>query len=142
MNIAYPLTIYYDAACPMCKTEMETLKESDLESKLILVDCSNPNMQAPASCPVTRKAMMERIQAQDAIGRWINGVEVFQAAYAAAGFDRLSKLFGNATLRPLLSRLYPWVADNRHWLSKTPTPYLLNRTLRFFANRNTSRMGG
>ena len=136
MNITYPLTIYYDASCPMCRTEMETLKETDFDNKLILVDCSNPNMDVPASCPATPEAMMERIHAQDASGQWIKGVHVFAVAYNSAGFEKLGRMWGSTMLRPLLSHAYPWIADNRHWLSKTPIPYLLNMTLRALASSN------
>lgn len=134
-TIQYPLTIYYDASCPLCKTEMETLKEADASNKLILVDCANVDMAMPASCPATRKAMMERIHAVDSNGQWIKSVDVFSAAYSASGFKKLGKLWGNKTLRPFFNRAYPWVADNRNWLSKTPLPYLLNRFLRFSTKR-------
>lgn len=130
MQITYPLTIYYDASCPMCATEMHTLKETDFNNKLILVDCSAANFNEPASCPATREAMMERIHAQDACGKWLKGVDVFAVAYEVTGFTKLSKIWGSKTLKPLLSRAYPWVADNRHWLSKTPLPIVLNKFLR------------
>lgn len=129
-NIQYPLTIYYDAACPMCKNEMETLKETDVDNKLILVDCSNTNLKVPATCPVSRETMMERIHAVDARGQWIKSTEVFAMAYAASGYQTIAKIWANKQLSPLLSKLYPWVADNRYWLSKTPLPYLFTQTLR------------
>ncbi len=135
MNIQYPLTIYYDASCPLCKTEMETLKETDVDKKLILIDCSNTNMSMPAHCPVTRELMMARIHAVDAKGLWLKGTDVFAIAYSASGFKRLGKLWGSKTLNPIFSRAYPWVADNRHWLSKTPLPYVLNKFLRLSAKR-------
>lgn len=133
MNITYPLTIYYDASCPICKTEMETLKELDTQNKLILIDCANQNTAVPASCPVSREAMMERIHAIDAGGVWVKGIDVFAAAYDSAGFKRLSQFWGSSLLRPILTRAYPLIADNRQWLSKTPLPFLLNRALRHLA---------
>jgi predicted DCC family thiol-disulfide oxidoreductase YuxK len=133
MNIRYPLTIYYDASCPMCKTEMETLKETDTDNKLILVDCSKADLTIPPSCPVSRDVMMARIHAIDANEKWIKSTDVFAAAYSASGFKKLGKLWGSKTLNPLFSRAYPWVADNRYWLSKTPLPYILNKFLRFSA---------
>ncbi len=131
MLIVYPLTIYYDGACPMCKSEMETLKETDFDEKLILVDCSNTNLTIPDSCPVSRVAMMERIHAVDANGKWIKSTDVFAAAYAASGYQTIAGLWTHKKLKPLFSKLYPWVANNRHWLSKTPLPYLLTQLLRF-----------
>lgn len=132
-NITYPLTIYYDAACPICASEMHTLKETDTHNKLILVDCSADSFNEPASCPVNRAAMMARIHAVDAKGQWIKGVDVFAIAYTASGFKTLGKIWGSKTLNPLLSRAYPWIADNRYWLSKTPLPFLLNKALRLSA---------
>jgi predicted DCC family thiol-disulfide oxidoreductase YuxK len=132
-SIQFPLTIYYDASCPLCASEMHTIKETDFENKLILVDCSSQAFNEPDFCPTTKEIMMERIHAQDATGNWIKGVDVFAAAYGASGFSSLAKIWGSKTLRPILSRAYPLIADNRHWLSKTPLPYLLNGLLRFCA---------
>ena len=127
--IAYPLTIYYDASCPLCRTEMHSLKQADTAHQLILVDCSPVEMQVPDSCPVTREALMDRIHAQDAEGRWISGVEVFAAAYTVTGFSKLGKFWSSPTLRPFLQRAYPWVAKHRFWLSKTPLPWLMQQLL-------------
>jgi predicted DCC family thiol-disulfide oxidoreductase YuxK len=132
-NIAYPLTIYYDASCPLCRAEMHTIKETDFENKLILVDCSADEFAEPAFCPTDKASMMERIHAQDAAGQWIKGVDVFEIAYKAAGFNKLGQFWGSRTLRPILSRAYPFIADNRHWLSKTLLPYALNKLLRTIA---------
>lgn len=68
-SIQYPLTIYYDAACKMCKAEMEKLKETSVENELILVDRSNTNLKVSATCRVTREAMMERIHTIDTNGQ-------------------------------------------------------------------------
>lgn len=133
VNITYPLTIYYDAACPICASEMHTLKETDKHNKLILVDCSADDFEEPASCPANKAAMMARIHAVDAAGKWIKAVDVFAIAYTASGFKTLGSIWGSKTLRPLLSHAYPWIADNRYWLSKTPLPFLLNKMLRLSA---------
>jgi len=133
MHITFPITIFYDASCPICATEMHTIKETDFHNQLILIDCSNQDFKEPAFCPSTKDIMMERIHAVDATGQWIKGVDVFQVAYQAAGFHQLSRFWGSKTLRPILSRAYPWIADNRHWLSKTPVPYLMHKILKMFA---------
>jgi hypothetical protein len=62
--------------------------------------------------------MLERVHARDAAGRWFRGVDVFQVVYEAAGFTWLARLLGSRRLRPLLDRLYPWIAANRYRLSR------------------------
>jgi hypothetical protein len=62
--------------------------------------------------------MLERIHARDAAGRWFRGVDVFEVVYDVAGFTRLARLLGSRRLRPLLDRIYPWIAANRYRLSR------------------------
>lgn len=117
MNVAWPLTVYYDASCPLCRTEIETLKARDGCDRLRLVDCSPPSFGSPGD-GVTRDDLMSRIHARDSRGRWLRGIDVFAAAYAAAGMRRVAALYASPLLRPLLDRAYPWVADHRMLLSR------------------------
>jgi predicted DCC family thiol-disulfide oxidoreductase YuxK len=117
---AFPLTIYYDASCPLCASEMQTLKARDPQNLLVLADCSAAAFD-PQPCAregVTRAQMLERIHARDAAGRWFRGVDVFEVVYDVAGFTRLARLLGSRRLRPLLERIYPWIAANRYRLSR------------------------
>ncbi len=120
MNIAYPLRIYYDNSCPLCRTEMHTLKQYDIQQRLELVDCSPPDFSDEFSenAGYQRAAMMKLIHARDAQGRWLIGVAVFEAAYGATGIMGMEKMWANPVLRPLWDRIYPWIADNRMFLSK------------------------
>ena len=99
---------------------MHTLKDADLSGEIVLVDCSDARFDATplTQAGINRDAMLQLMHAQDATGRWLIGVEVFVAVYGAAGFDALSRLWGNRWLRPLWDRLYPWVARNRYGLSR------------------------
>lgn len=134
-EITFPLTIYYDASCALCRTEMEAIKAADRHEQLLLVDCSHTGMAPPASCPVTREAMMSRIHAQDATGQWISGIDVFAVAYSVTGYTTLATFWSSRRLRPILSRLYPLVADHRWWLSKTPLPKCMDFFLRKLAKK-------
>ncbi|HTP99073.1 MAG TPA: DUF393 domain-containing protein [Casimicrobiaceae bacterium] len=126
MKLEYPLTVYYDASCPLCRAETEALKARDAGDALRLVDCSCADFEGPVD-GVTRERMMARIHARDSAGRWIRGMDVFAAVYAAAGLRLLARLFASRALRPLFDRLYPWVADHRRELSRfgLPRPFRL-----------------
>src|SRR5258706_8250320 len=123
---SFPLTIYYDASCPLCASKMHALKQADTNGSLILADCSESDFDARpfAACGVTRESMLQLIHARDAEGRWLIGVDVFEAAYGTVGFAALASLWGNRRLRPFLERLYPWVARNRYALSRFGLPKL------------------
>lgn len=125
-SVNFPLTIYYDASCPLCANEMHALKTSDVSGKLILVDCSSPAFDnGPfAGSDVTRESMLQLIHARDAEGRWFRGVDVFEIAYDAAGFALLARLWGHRWLRPWWDKLYPCIARNRYALSRMGLPYL------------------
>lgn len=120
MTIAYPLRIYYDASCPLCRTEMNTLKQYDVKQRLHLVDCSplDFNDELAKQAGYERAAMMRLIHARDASGQWLIGVSVFEAAYGATGIIGMEKMWANPMLRPLWDRIYPWIADHRMGLSK------------------------
>jgi predicted DCC family thiol-disulfide oxidoreductase YuxK len=117
--VLFPLTIFYDASCPMCATEMHVLKSRDTGNCLDLVDCSAPGFDESvlAGLPIRRKDLMTLIHARDAHGRWYVGIDVFEIAYRAAGLEMLAGVWGSRRLRPLLHRIYPWIARNRQILS-------------------------
>lgn len=119
MNANWPLVIYYDASCPLCREEMHALKDHDSQSRLTLVDAS-PAGFADAhleAAGIARADLMRLIHARDAAGRWFIGVDVFELAYAAAGLHGMARLWANPRLRPVWTRLYPWVARFRQPLS-------------------------
>jgi len=123
MKLDYPLTVYYDASCPLCRAEIETLKARDAGDALRLVDCSSADFEGPVD-GVSRDRMMARIHARDSAGRWLAGMDVFAAVYAAAGLRVLARLYANRLLRPLFDALYPWIADHRQGLSRFGLPRL------------------
>jgi len=134
-SVQYPLTIYYDASCPMCREEMDLIKSKDTHNQIILADCSAAGFETPASCPATREAMMDRIHAVDASGKWLKSTDVFAVAYATIGADKIAKFWGSKLLQPLFKVVYPMVADNRKWLSKTPFAAIVSWLLQRLLNR-------
>ena len=129
MTIRYPLTIFYDASCPMCSGEMQALKSRDRQGRLELVDCAAPDFDecVLAGTPIKRSDLMGLIHARDAHGRWFVGMDVFELAYRAAGFESLADAWGDRRWRPLFDRVYPWIARYRQGLSRLG----FNRLVRF-----------
>jgi predicted DCC family thiol-disulfide oxidoreductase YuxK len=112
---AYPITVYYDASCALCRAEIEAMQSRDVHERLRLVDCSAGDFVAPEG--TSRDALMSRIHARDANGVWLRGIDVFAAVYEAGGFPRLARIYRSRLLRPLFDRAYPWIADHRQLLS-------------------------
>lgn len=132
-NAAYPLTVYYDASCPLCKAEIESLKAMDEQGCLELKDCSGAGFcDADAEQDsISQPSMMRAMHVRDADGNWHQGIDSFIAVYRAVGMERVARMYSNPKLRPLWDRLYPWVARNRQWLSKfglhRPFAWLIRR---------------
>ena len=115
-----PLTVYYDASCPLCVTEMHALRELDWRGRLKLVDCSPPAFDDREATRdgMTREQLMDLIHVRDPEGRWLVGMDAFEAVYASAGLARVARVWGDRRWRPLLDRIYPWIARHRQFLSR------------------------
>lgn len=114
--VIFPLTIFFDGSCPLCTREIQLLTRFDTQQQLRVVDCSAADF-APVD-GYAREAMMALIHARDAEGLWLIGTPVFAAAYRATGFASIATLWGSPRLQPMWGVVYPWIANNRMWLSK------------------------
>jgi predicted DCC family thiol-disulfide oxidoreductase YuxK len=128
MNPAYPLTIYFDASCALCNSEMQNIKLHDTGNALLLIDCSAPDFDdRPFHAEgITRDTMMNCLHAQDANGQWIKGVAAFEVIYRSVGMASIATLWGHPLTRPLAERAYPWVVKHRHALSALGLHKLFN----------------
>ena len=115
-TVHYPMTIFYDASCPLCTREVTILKRYDQGDQIRLVDCSPTDFAAVEG--YGRDAMMRLIHSRDAAGQWLVGAPVFAAAYRASGFASIASLWGSPRLQKFWAVVYPWIADNRMLLSK------------------------
>jgi len=127
MSATYPLTIFYDASCKLCSTEMNGVKQLDLQNQLILTDCSGQDFDDGPylSDGVSQESMMKCMHVKDATGSWYKGVDAFELIYNTVGLPTIAKLWSHKLTRPFTERAYPWVVRNRHFLSKIGLPFLL-----------------
>ena len=126
MNTIYPLTIYFDASCRLCNSEMQNIKLHDTNNQLILIDCSTPTFnETPFHAEgITKILMMNRLHAQDANGKWLVGVDAFEVIYRTVGMASIATLWGGRFTKPLAKKMYPWVVKHRYALSKIGLPEL------------------
>lgn len=131
------IAVYYDASCPLCRSEMDALVAADTEHRIELRDCSPPGFDDPhvRAAGISRDALMDALHVRDERGAWHVGVDGFVVAYRAAGIETMARFWGNPLLKPLWVRLYPWIARNRQPLSKLG----LGRAFEFLVRRAAFR---
>ena len=123
-NLAtFPITVYYDHSCMLCRSEILHMKARDTRAALVLVDCSIATFDDSA-LPVSQAQLMDCIHAQDAQGRWLKATEVFIAIYREVGLNRVASAWRLG--KPLAEKMYPWIVRNRHWLSKLGIHHMFN----------------
>jgi predicted DCC family thiol-disulfide oxidoreductase YuxK len=108
----WPLTVYYDGACPICRREIALMRRLDRAGRLQLVDFSTPGF-SEQECGLSCERLSAVIHARWADGRVIEGVEVFRAMWTAAGWGGLASLSRWPWFDRLLVRGYAWFAANR-----------------------------
>jgi predicted DCC family thiol-disulfide oxidoreductase YuxK len=140
---AYPLRVYYDRSCPVCRAEIHALKAEDHRERLQLVDCSAEGFTDDIASRdgKSQQAMMKAIHVVDAQGRWHTAADAFAAIYAAAGIERMARFWAAPSLRPLLDRIYPLMAYCRPVLSVLGLHRLIGWFTRRAARRAAERSG-
>jgi len=135
-EVAYPLVLYVDDACPLCHAEMTGLLariagDDRRRGCLRVLDASAPGFHEAAAdaAGLSQAALLHRLHARDAQGRWLVGVPVFAAAYEAADVAWMARLLRIRWLRPLWNAGYALVADHRWLLVKLGAPRLLAHLL-------------
>ncbi len=123
MSKIYPLTLFYDATCPVCALEMDHLRARNHAAKLVFVDISAPGFDAVPD-GVTLVQMDAEIHALCADGSLLRGVEVLRLAYAAVGLGWVLGPTGWAPLRPLFDRGYRLFARHRRRISGAAAPLI------------------
>jgi len=134
----YPLTVFYDGACPICSLEMDELRVRDRAGRLVLVDIAAPGFD-PAASGATLGALNAEIHARTADGRMLRGVEVLRLAYAAVGLGALLQPTAWGPVKPLADAGYRLFARHRRRISSAAAP-LIDLVREARARRTAARM--
>jgi predicted DCC family thiol-disulfide oxidoreductase YuxK len=121
--IHHPLTLFYDAACPVCALEMDHLRARNAAGLLAFVDISAADFE-PASWGFSRAELDAEIHAVDADGTVHRGMPVLREAYAAVGLGWVLRPTGLAPLRPIFDFGYRHFARHRRAISRTVAPLI------------------
>jgi predicted DCC family thiol-disulfide oxidoreductase YuxK len=111
----YPLTLFIDSECALCRAEEVNLQRLDSEQHLKFVDIHGELFQ---QYQIDKTTALAEIHAQCADGTIIKGVEVFRLAYAATDYGWLLSPTGWRPLKPLFNLLYQLFARHREFFSR------------------------
>ncbi|MDR6114185.1 MULTISPECIES: DUF393 domain-containing protein [unclassified Sphingomonas] len=71
------LTVWYDAACPLCRREIAMMRRLDRRGRIAFVA-----IDEDSSCPIDREALLARFHARED-GRMLSGAAAFAAMWRA-----------------------------------------------------------
>ncbi len=113
----YPLTVYFDGECPICRREIDLMKLVNRKERLQFIDFSVSSYHS-LDHELSTCDLGKVIHARWSDGTIITGVEVFREMWEAIGLGFLARFAGRPTINKLLVRAYTWFARNRLWLTR------------------------
>ena len=122
-QITYPITVYYDHSCVLCRSEILHIKARDELGSIVLIDCSASDFD-DSQLPHTKAELLACIRAQDDRGNWLVASDVFVALYSTVGLHGIASAWQIG--KPIAEKMYPWIARNRHVISKLGVHKLFN----------------
>ena len=108
----YPLTVYFDGDCPICRREIDLMKIFNRKNHLKFIDFA-ASSYLPEEHGLSPCDLGQVIHARWADGTLITGVEVFREMWEAIGLRALARLARRPMINKLLVRAYDWFARNR-----------------------------
>jgi predicted DCC family thiol-disulfide oxidoreductase YuxK len=119
----FPLAVFYDASCPVCALEMETLQRRDSGGRLCLIDMSSPGFDA-AIYGLARADLDAALHAVRPDGSIVRGMAALRLAYGAGGLAWLLQPTGWPILRSVADAGYRLFARHRHAISRLLAPLI------------------
>ena len=119
----YPLTLLYDAACPVCSLEMDHVWERNSAGRLAFIDTTAPGFDA-AAYGTTLSELQAQIHGVLPDGSHLIGLAALREAYAAVGLGWVLKPTAWGALAPLADAGYRVFARHRQRISRTAAPLI------------------
>jgi len=123
VDARYPLTLLYDAACPVCSLEMDHLRERDHDGRLAFVDIAAPGFDA-AAFGTTLAALHAEVHGVRPDGTHLIGLSALREAYAAVGLGWVLSATAFGPLAPWFDAGYRVFARYRQPISRAAAPLI------------------
>lgn len=119
------LVIFYDSLCPLCTSEMDRLKELDINKKLGFASLQDSNtLKAHPDLDV--ELAMTILQGKLPNGDYIQGLDVTHKAWSAVGKGHMTFILRLPILKWVFDRFYLMFASNRYRISACLTGQAYN----------------
>ena len=109
---AYPLSVYFDGDCPICRREIDLVKRLNRRQRLKFIDFSTSAYRS-GEHGLNQCDLGKVIHARWSDGRVITGVEVFREMWDAVGLGFLANVSRWPIVNGVLLKAYDWFARNR-----------------------------
>lgn len=113
----YPITIFYDGACGICRREMERYRAEDKNARLKFVNANHPSFD-PKSEGLDPQKILDYIYAKDQNGKVVCGVDAFAWIWEACGYKFLPILVRLPLIKQLARAFYRLFARCRYKISR------------------------
>lgn len=137
----YPLTVFYDASCPICNLEMNNLKTRNTAGRLCFIDASTPEFDA-SPFGVSKDDMMQALHVMASDGEMFSGVPAIRFIYQAVGLGWVVAPSAWPLIQPLCKWLYRRIASHRHLLSDVFSDLIIAIAARRLARQSRACKNG
>lgn len=130
----YPLTIYFDGACPICMAETRNLMLRNVDQLLRFEDIAALGFSAlpPGT---TMPDLLALLHVRRADGQVVKGVPALRLVYDGARLRGLARLMGAPGLREFCDWAYPIFARNRYRIPRPLVRLIVEGSMRRAAER-------
>jgi len=112
-RIRYPLTIYYDGACDLCRGQMNKIAADDTKNRLTFQDITERGFSAEDH-GLDQADLHTYVYVIDREGRSARGVDAFTWVWWATGHKTLSIIFRIAGIRMIAKGIYKIISRFRY----------------------------
>lgn len=112
-HLQKPITVYFDAGCPICSKELKHLKSRKQTGKVVYFEVTSQEQFEKEVVGLGFIDVMKVIHGKDADGHVYQGVDVFSELYARTNLQFVAVLLKAPFIAPLAKFLYKIWAKRR-----------------------------